>query len=50
MKDVRWMEIYVAPDSATVERIYQLYFGSSLENVTSELRKLQKFSEEEARR
>lgn len=46
---VRWVEIYVAEEAATVESTFKTYFGGSFDQVMSQLRALPKFTEMEAR-
>lgn len=45
--EVRWIEIYVAEEAATVESTFKTYFGGSFDELMSQLRKLPAFAEME---
>jgi hypothetical protein len=50
LKNVRWVEMYIAEDGVTVETLFETFFNGTFEQLMARFHKLQKYSEMEARR
>lgn len=48
-KKVRWLEMYIVPESSMVEELFRAFFNGEHEQVRLQLGKLEKFDEMEAR-
>ena len=48
-RNVRWVEIFIAEESSTVEQLFKIFFDGNHTVLMTELSKLPKFSEIEAR-